>query len=212
MHGVQSESRLNSSERTKQMTRLATSALALALLTGSAIAQPVAYSFDKSHSNLSFTYNHLGFSTTDGRFGDWDGTLAIDESTPANSSIEFTVQIDSLDTFWGERDAHLKSADFFGAAKYPTATFKSTEVNKVGEKQLEVTGDLTIKDVTKPVTLTVDVFGQGEHPMAKKPAFGFKVSTVIKRSDFGMDAYVPYVGDDIAITFHSETLKADASN
>lgn len=194
------------------MTRLAASALALALLTGSAIAQPVAYSFDKSHSNLSFTYNHLGFSTTDGRFGDWDGTLVIDESTPANSSIEFTVQIDSLDTFWGERDAHLKSADFFDAAKYPTATFKSTEVTKVGEKQLEVSGDLTIKDVTKPVTLTVDVVGQGEHPMAKKPAFGFKVSTVIKRSDFGMDAYVPYVGDEIAITFHSETLKADVSN
>lgn len=194
------------------MKRIAAAAFAFSLLSGAAMAEPVAYSFDKSHSNLSFTYNHLGFSTTDGRFGDWDGALLIDEASPENSSIEFTIKIDSLDTFWGERDAHLKSPDFFDAAKYPTATFKSTAVEKTGEKQLNVTGDLTIKDITKPVVLTVDVVGQGEHPMAKKPAFGFKVSTVIKRSDFGMNAYVPYVGDDVQITFHSETLKTDASN
>ena len=194
------------------MKRLATSTIALVLLAGTAMAEPVAYVFDKSHSNLSFSYNHLGFSTTDGRFGDWEGKLLIDEAIPANSSIEFTVNLDSLDTFWGERDTHLKSADFFDVAKFPTATFKSTSVEQIGDRQLSVTGDLTLKDVTKPVTLTVDVVGLGEHPMAKKPAYGFKVSTVIKRSEFGMNAYVPYVGDDITVTFHSETLKADLSN
>jgi len=190
------------------MIRFATSAFALSLLTGAAFAEPVAYEFDKSHSNLSFTYDHLGYSTTDGRFGEWDAQLLIDKDTPANSSINFTIDVNSLDTFWAERDEHLLSADFFDAAQHPQATFESTSVEQVGENQLAVTGDLTIKGVTQPATLDVIVTAMGEHPMAKKPAVGFKVTTTIKRSDFGMDAFVPYVGDDIAITFHTETLEA----
>lgn len=194
------------------MIRLATSAFALSLLGGTAFAEPVAYDFDKSHSNLSFTYNHLGYSTTDGRFADWDGKLLIDKDTPANSSVEFTIDIGSLDTFWADRDTHLKSPDFFDAAKFPEAAFKSTKVEQTGEKQLEVTGDFTLKGITKPVTLTVDVTAMGEHPMAKKDAAGFAVSTVIKRSDFGMDKFVPYVGDEVAITFHTETLTTAVTN
>ena len=194
------------------MIRLAASALALSLLAAPAIAEPVAYEFDKSHANLSFTYNHLGYSTTDGRFGDWDGTLLIDKDTPANSSIEFTINIDSLDTFWADRDTHLKSPDFFDAAKYPQATFKSTKVEQTGENQLDVTGDLTLRGITKPVTLTVDVLALGDHPMAKKPAAGFAVTTVLKRSDFGMDKFVPYVGDEVTVTFHAETLVSEATN
>lgn len=192
------------------MIRLAASALALTLLAGPALADPVSYAFDKSHSNLAFSYNHLGYSTTDGRFADWDGKLMIDQDNPADSTIEFTIKIDSLDTFWPDRDTHLKSADFFDAAKFPTATFKSTKVEQTGEKQLAVTGDLTIKGITKPATLTVDVLNLGEHPMKKKPAAGFAVSTVIKRSDYGMDKFVPYVGDEISISFDAEALKADA--
>lgn len=194
------------------MIRFAASALALSLLAAPALAEPVEYVFDKSHANLSFSYNHLGYSTTDGRFGDWDGKLLIDQKTPANSSIQFTINIDSLDTFWAERDTHLKSADFFDAAKFPQATFTSTKVEQTGETQLEVSGDLTLKDITKPVTLTVDVLALGDHPMAKKPAAGFAATTVLKRSDFGMDMFVPYVGDEITVTFHAETLKADATN
>lgn len=194
------------------MIRLATSALALSLLAGAAYAEPVAFDFDKSHSNLSFSYNHLGYSTTDGRFGDWNGTLLIDKEKPENSSVEFTVQIGSLDTFWADRDTHLKSPDFFDAVQFPEANFKSTKVTQTGEKQLEVTGDLTLHGVTKPVTLTVDVTAMGEHPMAKKEAIGFAVSTVIKRSEFGMDKFVPYVSDDVTITFHTETLTTTATN
>lgn len=194
------------------MIRIAASALALSLLAGTAVAEPVAYEFDKSHANLSFSYDHLGFSTTEGRFADWDGSLLIDKETPSNSSIEFVIDVKSLDTFFGERDKHFLSADFFDADKFPKATFKSTNVEQSGENQLEVTGDLTIKDITKPVTLTVDVTTFGEHPMAKKEAAGFSVSTVLKRSDFGMDMYVPYVGDEVTVTFHGETLKADATN
>lgn len=194
------------------MIRFAASALALSLLAAPAIAEPVAYDFDKSHANLSFTYNHLGYSTTDGRFGDWDGTLLIDKDTPSNSSIEFTINIDSLDTFWADRDTHLKSPDFFDAAKFPQATFKSTKVEQTGENQLDVTGELTLRGITKPVTLTVDVLAMGDHPMAKKPAAGFAVTTVIKRSDFGMDMFVPYVGDEVTVTFHAETLISQATN
>jgi len=194
------------------MIRFAASALALSLLTGTASAEPVAFDFDKSHANLSFSYNHLGFSTTEGRFGDWQGTLLIDKETPANSSVEFTIDVSSLDTFFADRDTHFLSADFFDAEKFPTATFKSTKVEQTGENQLEVTGDLTIKDITKPVTLTVDVTTFGEHPMAKKEAAGFSVSTVLKRSDYGMDMYVPYVGDEVTVTFHSEALKSDSTN
>lgn len=194
------------------MIRLAASALALSLVAGTALAEPVAYDFDKSHANLSFSYDHLGYSTTDGRFGSWEGALLIDQETPANSSIEFTIDITSLDTFWADRDKHLLSADFFDAEKFPKATFTSTKVEQVGENQLEVTGDLTIKGITKPTTLDVSVTALGEHPMAKKQAAGFAVSTVIKRSDFGMDMYVPYVGDEVTVTFHAETLKADATN
>jgi len=194
------------------MIRLAASALALSLLAGTAVAEPISYDFDKSHANLAFSYNHLGYSTTEGRFGDWDGTLLIDKDTPANSSIEFTVDVASLDTFWADRDKHLLSPDFFDAEKFPSATFKSTQVEQVGENQLEVTGDLTIKGITKPVTLDVNVTALGEHPMAKKEAAGFAISTVVKRSDFGMDSFVPYVGDEVSVTFHAETLKADATN
>ncbi|MEP3047456.1 MAG: YceI family protein [Roseibium sp.] len=194
------------------MIRFAAPALAFSLLASAAAADPVSYEFDKSHSNLSFSYNHLGYSTTDGRFGDWDGVLSIDSATPANSSIEFSINIDSLDTFWADRDTHLKSADFFDAEKFPKATFVSTKVEKTGENELAVTGDLTIRGITKPATLSVNVTAFGEHPMAKKQAAGFAVSTIIKRSDYGMDKYVPYVGDDVTVTFHSETLQSGATN
>jgi len=193
------------------MIRLAASAFALSLLTGAAFAEPVAYEFDKSHSNLSFTYDHLGLSLTDGRFGEWEGELLIDKETPSNSSITFTIDIDSLDTFWAERDAHLLSADFFDVEQFPQATFTSTSVEQTGENQLAVTGDLTIRGITKPATLDVTVTAMMEHPMANKPAVGLIATTTVSRTAFGMDRAVPFVGDEVTITFRSETLQADAS-
>lgn len=194
------------------MIRLAASACAFVLLAGTATAEPVAYEFDKSHSNLSFTFDHLGYSTTDGRFGDWDGALIIDKDTPENSSVEFTIKIDSLDTFWQARDEHLLSADYFDAARFPKATFKSTAVEQSAENQLEVTGDLTIRGITKPTVLSVDVTKMAEHPMLNKDAVGFAVTTVINRSEFGMDGALPFVGDEITITFHTETLTTATTN
>ncbi|NVK33711.1 MAG: polyisoprenoid-binding protein [Rhodobacteraceae bacterium] len=190
------------------MIRFATTAIALTLLSGTAFAEPVAYVFDKSHSNLSFSYNHLGFSTTEGRFGDWTGTLMIDEDAPENSSIAFTIDTTSLDTFDSERDTHFKSGDFFDIENFPEASFTSTSVEKTGDNTLKVSGDLTIKDITKPATLDVTVTTLGEHPMTKQQAAGFAVTSVIKRSDYGMDMFVPYVGDEVTVTFHGETAVA----
>ena len=190
------------------MIRIASSALALALLSGAAMADPVAYDFDKSHAILEFSYNHLGYSTTEGVFRDWNGELNIDKENPSNSSVSFTIDVKSMDTFWAERNKHFLSADFFDAEKYPEATFKSTSVEKTGDNTLKVTGDLTIKDITKPATLDVTVNQMGEHPMAKVPAAGFDVTGVIKRSDYGMDMYVPYVGDEVTVHFNGETTQA----
>ncbi|TCT42888.1 YceI family protein [Martelella mediterranea] len=191
------------------MIRFATTAIVLSLAAAPAFAEPVQYTFDKSHSNLSFSYNHLNYSITDGRFGDWDATLMIDADEPANSSVEFVIDADSLDTFWEARDEHFKSADFFDVAEYPEVTFKSTSVEQVSENKLEVTGDLTIKDITKPAVLEVDIMSFGEHPMAEKQAAGFNMKTVVKRSDYGMDMYVPYISDEVDVVFSGEAMIAE---
>ncbi|MTI16959.1 polyisoprenoid-binding protein [Rhodobacteraceae bacterium RKSG542] len=181
-------------------------AFVASLLSTPLAAAPVEYNFDMSHSNLAFSYNHLGFSTTDGRFKDWQGTLVIDEEEPAKSSVDVTISIGSLDTFWPARDKHLLSGDFFDAANFPTATFKSTAVKKTGENELEVMGDLTIKGVSKPTTLYVNVNRIAEHPMAKKRTVGVTATTTVNRSEFGMGANVPYVSDEVVITINSEAM------
>lgn len=190
------------------MIRTAAAALATVLVAAPALAEPVAYAFDKSHANLSFSYNHLGYSTTDGRFGNWTGDLVIDLDAPENSKIAMKVDVATLDTFWEERDNHLKSADFFGVETHPEASFTSTEVRKTGDTTLEVSGDLTIKGVTKPVTFDVTVNTVGEHPMAKVPAVGLDATAVVKRSDYGMTMFLPYVGDEVTISFSAEALQA----
>ena len=193
------------------MFRFTATALAVSALLAAtpAIAQPNAYAFDKSHANLTFAYDHLGYSTTDGRFADWDGALVIDVDAPENSTISVTVQVGSMDTFWEKRDEHLLSADFFDAGNHPTATFVSNAVEKINDTTLKVSGDMTIKGITKPATFDVTVNAVGEHPMAQKPAVGFDATTVVKRSDFGMDKFVPYVGDEVTISFSAEALQSE---
>ncbi|QQM31756.1 polyisoprenoid-binding protein [Martelella lutilitoris] len=191
------------------MFRFATTAVVLSMMSAPVLAAPVSYEFDKSHSNLSFSYNHLGYSITDGRFDDWDATLTIDAEVPESSSVEFVIAADSLDTFWDARDEHFKSADFFDVENYPEIAFTSTEVKKLSDAELEVTGDLTIKDITKPAVLTVEVLSFGEHPMAEKQAAGFLMEATVLRSDYGMDMYTPYIGDEVSVVFSGEALIAE---
>jgi polyisoprenoid-binding protein YceI len=183
-------------------------ALVLALAGSTALAADK-YTFEPTHSQVNFTYMHLGLSMQTQQLRTVTGTLMLDAEDMTQSSVEVSIDMNSIDTGVAKFDEHLKSADFFDTAKFPTATFKSTAVEKAGEGKLKVTGDLTLHGVTKPVVLAVTVNKIGEHPMAKKPAAGFNATTTVKRSDFGLGGYVPAVGDEVSISIASEFLKAE---
>ncbi|HEY9133860.1 MAG TPA: YceI family protein [Dyella sp.] len=181
--------------------------LLLAGLLGAAVtaqADPVTYKLDPGHTMVLFSWNHFGFSNPTANLGLGDGTLVFDEKNPAKSSVEVTLPLANLDTHVSDLDAHLKKPDFFDADKYSTVTFKSTKVQAEGNGKFKVTGDLTVHGVTKPVVLDAKLNKVGEHPMMKVQAIGFDASATIKRSDFGMGAYVPNVSDEIKIHITTE--------
>ena len=138
------------------------------------------------------------------------GTLVYDAADVGKSSVQVTMPLTAMNSFVDKLDEHLASGDFFDAAKFPNASFKSTSVAAAGTNKLTVTGDLTIKDITKPVTLDVTLNGAGEHPMLKKQAIGFSATATIKRSDFGVGAYAPNVSDDVQLRITTEGTLADA--
>jgi len=162
------------------------------------------YKLDPTHTDVLVQWNHMGFSNPTAHFGNADGTLVYDAADVSKSTVEVTLPLSGLNSFTAKFDEHLRSADFFDAAKFPTATFKSTKVEAAGTNKLTVTGDLTVKGVTKPVVLDVTVNGAGEHPMAKVPSVGFDATTTIKRSDFGIGAYAPAVSDEVKIRITTE--------
>jgi polyisoprenoid-binding protein YceI len=190
--------------------------LALAGLLGVAVsaqAAPVTYKLDPSHTMVLFSWNHFGYSNPTADFGLGEGTLVFDEQNPAKSSVDVTLPLASLDTHVPALDKHLKEADFFDADKYPTVTFKSTKVQPLGGHKFNVTGDLTVHGVTKTVVLAATLNKVGPHPMSKAQSIGFDATTSIKRSDFGVGAYVPKVSDEIniRITTEGSVPKADAA-
>ena len=174
--------------------------------------KPVAgtYQLDPAHTDVLVQWTHFGFSQPSAQFGISEGTLTWNAEDVSKSSVQVTIPVTAIDTFVDKLDEHLKSGDFFDAAKFPTATFKSTSVAAAGPNKFTVTGDLTIKDITKPVTLGVTLNGAGEHPMLKKQAIGFSATGTIKRSDFGVGAYAPNVSDDVQLRITTEGTLADA--
>lgn len=162
------------------------------------------YKLDPTHTDVLAQWSHFGFSHPTAHFGNAEGTLVYDATDVTKSTVEVKLPLTGLNSFTAKFDEHLKSADFFDAGKFPAATFKSTKVEAAGTNKLTVTGDLTIKDQTKPVTLDVTLNGGGEHPMAKVPAAGFDATTTIKRSDFGVGAYAPNVSDEVKIRITTE--------
>ncbi|WP_313494704.1 YceI family protein [Stenotrophomonas sp.] len=162
------------------------------------------YKLDPTHTDVLVQWSHMGFSNPSAHFGNADGTLVYDAADVGKSSVEVTLPLSGLNSFTAKFDEHLRSADFFDAAKFPTATFKSTKVEAAGTNKLTVTGDLTVKGITKPVVLDVTVNGAGEHPMAKVPSVGFDATTTLKRSDFGVGAYAPAVSDDVKVRITTE--------
>lgn len=173
---------------------------------GAAVAAPLTYKIDPNHTDVVAGWSHFGFSHPVAHFGKVDGSITYDPAKPAASSVQVTIPLDGLNSHVPDFDEHLKSADFFDAAKYPTITFKSTKVEAAGEKKLKVTGDLTVHGVTKPAVLDVTINKIGEQPMAKRAAAGFDASTTLKRSDFGLGKYAPNVSDEVSIRITTEAL------
>ncbi|WP_267225215.1 YceI family protein [Dyella silvae] len=167
-------------------------------------AAPVTYKMDPGHTLVLFSWNHFGYSNPTANIGLGDGTIVFDDKDPSKSSVNVTLPLADLDTHVSKLDEHLKKPDFLDADKYPTITFKSTKVQAEGGNKYKVTGDLTVHGVTKPVTLDATLNKSGEHPMLKVPTVGFDAVTTIKRSEFGVGAYVPNISDDISVRITTE--------
>ncbi|MDM1765765.1 MULTISPECIES: YceI family protein [unclassified Acinetobacter] len=184
--------------------------LAVASIATFTVAKPVAYQIDPTHTATVFTWNHFGFSTPSANFSDIQGTINVDNAKPANSSVDVTIPLESLNTNVKALDEHLKKADFFDAEKYPNITFKSTKVQSLGKNKYKITSNLTVKDVTKPVVLDAVLNKQGEHPMTKAQSIGFNATTSFDRSAFGVGGFVPNVGDKITVNITTEASVAAA--
>jgi polyisoprenoid-binding protein YceI len=161
------------------------------------------YNVDPFHTQVAWKVNHLGFSMLEGQFGASGGSITIDPAKPAATKVDVTFNIDDLSVTAAPFAKHLKSADFFDVANNPTARFVSTAVTAKGKTTGTMTGNLTIKGVTKPVTLDVTFIGAGNNPMSKKLNFGFVGKGTIKRSDFGLGMAAPYVSDNVELTVNA---------
>ncbi len=162
------------------------------------------YTIDPAHTNVLFKVSHLGFSNFIGEFNGTEGTFTFDPADAAASSVDVTIPLDQVSTDVPKLDEHLRSADFFDTATYPTATFKSTAVTVTGETTGTLTGDLTLHGVTKPVTLDVTFNKAAKHPMMDVNVAGFSATGTIKRTEFGITTYAPAVGDDVTLIIEVE--------
>ena len=191
------------------MVRMFAIAFLFMLPVGFAQAAPQKYVLDKPHTQVVFTVDHLGFAKSIGKFTDYQGSIQFDQAEPAKSSVEVTIQTASIDLNDQKWNDHMKSADFFNVEKFPAMTFKSTGIEVTGDKTANITGDLTILGVTKPVVLATVFNKAGKHPFMDRQEAGFSATTNIKRSDFGMGYGLPMVGDDVAITLEVEAYVED---
>lgn len=167
------------------------------------------YVADASHTQVLWSVNHMGFSAFDGAFADATGTLTLDPARPAAASLMMTIPINRVTTTSEGLNNHLLGKDFFDVARFPTATFQSTSIggDRTG-RDITVTGNLTLRGVTRPVTLKARFVGAGSNPMNKKPTIGFRATTTIKRSAFGINYAVPAVSDDVTLTINAAFERA----
>ncbi len=189
-------------------TTLLAAAMAAATATA-AFAAPEKYVLDSSHSQIVFSYNHLGFSTGCGMFSGFEGEIMFDQEDPANSSVSVSMPESSMLTGWQERFDHFMSPDFFGASDDNMIGFSSTGIEVTGEATAQITGDLTLNGVTKPVVLDAVLNQVGDHPMAGKPWAGFSATTTLLRSDFNLGKFAPYVSDEVVVELSIEAMKAE---
>lgn len=170
------------------------------------------YALDVSHTRLGFSARHAMVTKVRGQFKDFSGTAHVSASNPADSKVDVTIQVASIDTGSADRDAHLRSPDFFEVEKYPTITFSSTDVKRDGD-EWEITGDLTIKDVTKSVTIEFEETGSAQDPFGNVRA-GFEGETTISRKDWGLtwnaalETGGVLVSDKIKLEFDVSAIKS----
>jgi polyisoprenoid-binding protein YceI len=173
----------------KKLTKLA-AAIALATSAASAFAAPETFNLDSTHSFPRFSYSHLGYSIQMSRFDKATGTVTLDK-VAKTATVDIVIDTKSVSTGSTTFNEHIQGEDFLDTAKYPTATFKSTKVTFEGDKPAKIEGNLTLKGITKPVTLTVTSFHTMPHPMLKKDAIGANATTKVKRTDFNMGKKSP---------------------
>lgn len=177
-------------------------------------AKTTTYGIDKAHSEVTFQVRHL-LTKVRGRFSDFEGTIEYDEQHPDNSSVRFTIEATSIDTNEKDRDTHLRSADFFEIEKFRTLTFESQSIVGKGTNQFDVTGDLTVHGVTRPVTFDVSFLGKAKDPWGNE-RIAFEADTTINRKDFGLHWNAALetggflVGDDVKISLSIQAVPAKA--
>ena len=190
------------------MTRFAPVALIAALAAAPAFAEAEKYALDSSHSQIVFSYNHLGYSTSYGMFSGFAGEIMFDQANPAASSVTVSFPVKTMLTGWQERFDHFMSPDFFGAADDEMVTFTSTGIEVTGENTARITGDLTLNEVTKSVVLEAKLNQVGDHPMANMPWAGFDATTSLLRSDYNLGTFAPFVSDEVQVQISIEAMKA----
>lgn len=191
-------------------TALTSAVLAAATAFASpALATAENYVLDASHSQILFTYNHLGYSTTYNMFSGFDGEISFNQEDPAASSVSVSFPVRSMFTGWEARFEHFMGDDFFGAGEDEMVTFASTSIEVTGEDTALITGDLTLNGVTKPVVLDAKLNQVGMHPMAEKPWAGFDATTTLLRSDFEVGAFAPFVSDEVDVLISIEAMQAE---
>ena len=190
----------------QKLTKLTTALIFAAVAAAPALAAPETYVVDGNHTFPRFSYNHLGYSIQMSRFDKATGTVTLDKAAKT-AAVDIVIDAKSVNTGSATFNEHIQGEDFLDTAKHPTATFKSTKVNFDGDKPASIEGNLTLKGVTKPVTLTVTNFKAAPHPMLKKDAIGANATTKVKRTDFNMGKNVPYVGDEVTIDIAIEAVK-----
>lgn len=189
----------------KSVRYLSVATALFAAVLSSAAAAPVTYNVDQSHTYPRFSYSHLGLSSQTSSFSKTTGTVVFDAAAKTGS-VDITIDMKTVNTGFADFNSHIQGEDFLDTAKFPTATFKSSRVVFEGDKPKSIEGTLTIKGVSRPVTLTVTSFAALQHPMAKKQALGANAHTVIKRSEFNAGKFVPLVSDEVRIDISIEAI------
>ncbi len=188
------------------LNRLSAALLLSCAVIAPALAAPETFVIDNFHTFPRFSYSHLGYSTQLSRFNKTSGKVTYDKAAKTGE-VDITIDMKSVDTGSSLFNEHIQGEDFLDTAKHPTATFKSTKVIFKGDKPAKIQGNLTIKGITKPVTLTVTSFQAMPHPMQKKDAIGANAYTTVKRTDFNAGKYAPNVGDEVRIDIAIEAIK-----